>query len=133
MRKSYGTAFVDVVLDARAQGRPLAIEFEGAQDGDAQFSLQIWRLLDSGPRRKPRPVPEEAGGPRVLGTVGPGARLVYTVPSIDLTEFKRIGLIITRADADEALDPVGQYTIRLLPREDAEDSPTRGESGPPWR
>ena len=40
-------------------------------------------------------------------------RLICTIPAIDRTATDRLGLIITRTDARESSDPVGEYTIVL--------------------
>ena len=113
IHSSYGMDFIDVVLDPLTDGQPLVIELEGAANGRAAFSVQVWRLVDAELGSRPRPVPEQADGPDVVGTVGPDGRLVYTIPSIDVTQFSRIGLIIVRVDTNEGFDPVGAYAIRL--------------------
>jgi hypothetical protein len=38
---------------------------------------------------------------------------VYVILAIDVTTYNRLGLIITRVDAKENSDPVGEYTILL--------------------
>jgi hypothetical protein len=110
---SYGSAFIEVMLGASSRARPMTIEIRSARDGDASFAVQVWELFDEGRGRGPRPVPAQADGPARLGTMEPGERLAYTVPSIDLADVNRIALIITRVDANEGSDPVGEYTIRL--------------------
>jgi hypothetical protein len=37
-----------------------------------------------------------------------------------MTEYNRLGLIITRVDAKERLDPTGAYTIALHPDADSD-------------
>lgn len=39
--------------------------------------------------------------------------LVYVIPVVNTTEYNRLGLIITRFDAKESSDPIGEYTIVL--------------------
>jgi hypothetical protein len=34
---------------------------------------------------------------------------------IDVTAYNRLGILITRVDANEGSDPLGEYTIRLVP------------------
>ena len=42
-----------------------------------------------------------------------GGAHVYTIPQLDTSAYDRLGLIITRLDADETGDPVGSYRITL--------------------
>ena len=112
---SFGMDFIDVVLHPLADGSPLVIEVEGAADGRAEFSVQVWQLVDGGLGSRPRPVPEQAGGPEWVGTVSPGGRLVYAIPAIDVTQFNRLAIIFVRVDPNEDVDPVGEYAISVGP------------------
>ncbi len=115
LRRSFGMVFINVELDAATSGQPLTLEIEGALGADAELSVQVWKLVGKGPDARPRPVAEQTPGPEVLGTLRGEGRLTYTVPVIDLAEFDRLALIITRVDAAEHSDPIGEYTIRLRP------------------
>jgi hypothetical protein len=112
---SFGIDFVDIVLDPSTQGQPLTIEFSGAPDGDAEFSVEIWKLIDSGTSggSEKRLIP--VGASEQLTEQTTDGRLLYTIPEIDTGLANRLGLIITRLDSDEASDPVGAYTLRLQP------------------
>jgi len=112
---SHGMDFLDVLLHRLADGQSLVLEVEGAADGRAEFSVQVWRLVGGELGSRPRPVPGQTNGPELVGMVNSGGRLVYTIPSIDVAEFNRLAIIITRVDANEATDPLGEYTIRLTP------------------
>jgi hypothetical protein len=115
IRNSYGMDFVDVLLDASADGQSLAFEFYSAPGADAAFNVQVWELMDPGGGSRPQPVSTEVAGPKILTTTNPGGKLLYLIPAIDTTEYNRLGFIITRIDADESSDPVGAYTIVLRP------------------
>jgi len=56
-------------------------------------------------------VPTQTTAPEVL--TNENGHLVYVIPAIDTTAHNRLGLIITRVDANESSDPVGEYTIVL--------------------
>jgi hypothetical protein len=111
---SFGIEFVDVVLDPSTQGQPLTLEFSGAPGGDAEFSVEIWKLIDSGTsggserRLIPVGAPEQFTAQTIAG------KLLYEIPEIDTVVANRLGLIITRLDSEEVSDPVGAYTITLL-------------------
>lgn len=45
----------------------------------------------------------------------PDGRFIYIIPEINTAEYNRLGLIITRLDVYENIDPVGEYTIVLKP------------------
>ena len=105
--------FVDVVLDPASDGQPLTLEFYGAPGADAEFNVQLWRLMDSGDGTRPRRVPTQTTATEVLTRANADGHLVYAIPAIDVTAYNGLGLIITRVDAKESLDPVGAYTIVL--------------------
>jgi hypothetical protein len=110
---SFGVDFVEVILHPPADGQPLTLVFHAAPGSAAEFSVQVWELKDPGESRRPRPVSTEEAGPRILETTSPGAQLSHVIPAIDIAESDMLGLVITRVDANERLDPVGEYTIAL--------------------
>jgi hypothetical protein len=117
IRSSFGMDFVDVVLDPAADGQPLTIEFRPAPGGDAQFNVQLWKLIGvgggEGGGARPRPVPTQTTAPQVLAGKNADGHLSYVIPAIDTSAYNRLGLVITRFDADESSDPIGEYTIVL--------------------
>lgn len=113
--------FIDVVLDPAADGQPLTIEFRGAEGGDAEFRVQIWKLLDSGTDVRPQRVPIQSAAAAIFVSAGPSGQLSYTIPAIDKSECNRLGLIITRTDPKESSDPDGEYTILVRPGADGDD------------
>ena len=116
---SFGMSFIDVVLDPAAGGEPLTVEFTGVPGAGAEFRVQLWKLIDGGAGERPRPVPGQALAPEVLPAGDADGRVVVAIPATDLAQSNRLGLIITRVDADESSDPVGAYTIRLRAGEEA--------------
>jgi hypothetical protein len=110
---SFGVDFVDVILDPAAAGASLTLEFQGAPGAAAEFTVQIWELKHAGEGTRPRPLSSTGAGPKLLKTTNPGRELSYVIPAIDTTVGNRLGLIITRIDASERLDPVGEYTFGL--------------------
>jgi hypothetical protein len=115
IKSSFGIDFVDVVLDPGTQRQALTIEVSGAPGGSAEFSVEIWKLMDSG-------IPD-GSSKGMLRVVGPpqrtreatGGRSLLTISGIDTGAYNRLGLIITRLDSEEDSDPVGVYTIVLQP------------------
>jgi hypothetical protein len=107
---SFGIDLIDVVLDPATDGQPLTLEFYGAPSSGAEFDLQIWPLTDSEEGAKPSGVPFE-----VRTWANPDGHQFYAMPAIHTAACSRLGLIITRLDAQEATDPVGEYTIVLHP------------------
>ena len=93
-------------------GQPLTLRFHGVPGGDDEIVVQMWRLMDSGQGTRPRLVLTSTTAPEVP-TANESGRLDYVIPAIDTTAYNRLGLIITRVDANESSDPVGEYTIVL--------------------
>jgi hypothetical protein len=48
-----------------------------------------------------------------LTSANADGHLVTRIPAIDTAAANRLGLIITRVDANESSDPVGAYTVLL--------------------
>jgi hypothetical protein len=111
IRSSFGMDFVDVILDPAADGQPVTLEFHGAQGADAEFNVQIWQLMDAEVGTRPRRIGAAAIPSEVPVRVNPDGRLIYTIPAIDTAATNRLGLVITRLDARESSDPIGEYTI----------------------
>jgi hypothetical protein len=98
--------FIEVRLDPALHNRRLVVEFQ-AQGGGARFDVQMWRL-DAGEVR-----PRALTGHPEATVPGQDGLHVYTIPQMDATAYDRLALIITRLDADEAVDTEGGYTITL--------------------
>ena len=103
---SFGMDFIEVALDPALQGRPLTLKFRG-EGSVARFNVEVW-LLGPG-LEKPRAVTLQ---PETVPQNQDGAH-VYMLPSLDITTYDRLALIITRLDPDEATDPTGRYSITL--------------------
>ena len=93
-----------VSIDPAADGQPLTLGLYGAPGADAEFVVQLWKLMDSGQGAKPRRVPTQTTALEVLRADENG-RLNYVIPAIDTTAYNRLGLIITPVDAKEARTP----------------------------
>jgi hypothetical protein len=118
IRSSFGMDFVDVVLDPAADGQPLTVEFHTAPGADAEFNVQLWKLMGSGTGPRPQRIPAGVTTVEILTRVNPDGPLFYVIPAIDTAAYNRVGLIITRFDANEGSDPAGEYTILLHPAAD---------------
>jgi hypothetical protein len=106
---SFGIDLVDVELDDAANGEPLTIEIRGAPGSEAAFGVQVWKLAGPSPAT-------QAPSPEAVVQIEPGADGVYVIPAIDTAAYDRLGLIITRLDAEEALDGDGAYELVLRPQ-----------------
>jgi hypothetical protein len=104
---SYGIDLVEIALDPAAAGRPLTIELHGNTRGAAEFRLEIWQVREEDERLLPVTVAPAATIRRESGF------LSYTLPEIDTERYTHLGLIITRVDNREDIDPRGDYTLLL--------------------
>ena len=82
-------------------------ERHGSPAGSAEFRLEVGRLMAAGRRLLPAALAPEAAVSR------PDGSLSFSLPELDLARYNRLGLIITRVDGGERLDPVGSYTLVL--------------------
>jgi hypothetical protein len=115
IKSSFGMDFVDVELGPSADAQPLSIQFQGAPGSQAAFNVQLWKLMDSGAGTKPRRVTGPSNDTEMFARTNVDGQLIYEIPAIDLRAYNRLGLIITRLDAEEGVDPNGEYTIVLKP------------------
>ena len=67
----------------------------------------------------PQRVPTQTTTPQVLTRTNADDHLSYVISAIDTSAYNRLGLIITRVDAKEGSDPIGEYIIVLYPRVDS--------------
>jgi hypothetical protein len=126
IESSFGMDFVDVILDPAADKQPLTLEFHPAPGADAEFSVQLWKLIDSGEGARPQRVPTYITATEILTRTSPDGHLLHVIPAINTTAYNRLGLIITRFDAEESSDPIGEYTIVLRADADSDDGPIPG-------
>jgi hypothetical protein len=115
IRSSYGIDLLEVELGSQADGQPLTIEFHRDLASRAEFSVQVWKLMDDGTGSSWQPHLSAAAPAQELKQEDEAGDLVYHIPQIDRTEFNSLALIIVRLDREEELDPVGVYTIVLRP------------------
>lgn len=110
---SFGMDFVHVTLGRAADGQPLRLELHQPPGAAAEFAVQVQELKTLDKRLKLQPISNEETGQRVLQTKSPTGALSYVISAVDRTEYDRLGLIITRVDANERSDPLGEYTVLL--------------------
>jgi hypothetical protein len=115
IRSSYGMDFVEVVLDDKVNGQPLTLGFKGDPEGGAEFSVQLWKLMDDGTGTSWQPSLTASSPAETLIQKTADGRLLYTIPEIDTGVYNRLGLMITRLDSQEDLDAGATYTLELYP------------------
>jgi hypothetical protein len=111
IRSSFGMDFIELKLRPEVTGQPLTIEVLPAPQTGAEYSVQIVRMhtLGNGGIASHKIVQVMPTESLVEGLTG--APLHFHIPAIDLDTYNQIGVIITRVDARENLDPVGAYTL----------------------
>jgi hypothetical protein len=112
---SYGMDFVEVALDADANGGSLVLEFYGVPGADAAFGVQLWKLVDLEGGGRSRSLQPQGSALATLTDAGANGHHLFVIRTVNTAEFNRLALIITRIDAQESSDPIGQYTIVLRP------------------
>jgi hypothetical protein len=110
---SYGMDFVDVILDPSVNGQSITLEFYGVPGAAAEFNVQLWKLMDAEGGTQRQSITPYTVTAEVLTEMSADGHQIYVIPEIATTEYNRLGLIITRVDANEDSDPIGEYTIAL--------------------
>ena len=117
---SFGMDFVHVALGRAADGQPMTLELHQAPGAAAELAVEVRALknLDRSPKLQPiSTISSQEVSQGVVRTKTSAGALSYVIPAVDRAEYDRLGLIITRVDASERLDPVGAYTVVLRPAE----------------
>ncbi len=115
IRSSFGMDFIDIQLAPGVQGQPITIELHGEPSGGTVFSLQVVRLWDQDAGWGSQPALLRGLPVAALASGAAGDLLVLSLSPADLAASNRLGVIITRLDAGEALDPLGAYTLLVKP------------------
>jgi len=110
---SFGIDLVDVALDPSLDGQSLVIEFYGAAGAEAEFMVQVWYLMGLKDGAQPRPVATQAIPLAARSGADPHGHTSLVISQIDMAKYDRLGLVITRIDSKESLDPSGRYTVTL--------------------
>jgi hypothetical protein len=112
IRSSFGIDLVEVTLDPATDGQPLTLEFVSMSGPGVEFGIQVVPLADSGEGAAPLRIPSNATAIELLQVTADGQRS-YHVPAVSTASCNRLGLVITRLDAGEAWDALGEYAIVL--------------------
>lgn len=112
IRGSFGIDLVDVMLDPATDGRPLTIEFRAMSAPGVEFSVQVVPLAGSGEGSAPLRGAADTVAGEILSVGADGQRSTL-IPADRTASYNRLGLIITRLDAAETSDLLGEYAIVL--------------------
>jgi hypothetical protein len=115
IESSFGIDFIDVKLDPDADGKPMRLEFYAAPGTGTEFKVQLWKLTDSGDETLPQRGATQEVVPEILASENSDGRVTYLIPVVDTAAYNRLALVISRLDANENRDPVGEYTVTLGP------------------
>ncbi len=109
---SFGIDLIEVTLDPAVNGQPLALELHTVPGAAASFAVQAW-TADAAMRAPDSSASAPEDAQVILTTRQLGGKLTHVIPAVDAIRLSKLGLIVTRIDANERLDPVGEYTIIL--------------------
>jgi hypothetical protein len=115
IKSSFGMDFIDLQLQPEVNGQPLTIELYAQAQGGAQYHVQLLKLQKLGGSGMSSQRMVQVSPPEMLRNEVPDATLSLSIPAVELDTYNRIGIIITRVDAREHLDPVGAYTLVVNP------------------
>ncbi len=110
---SFGIDLVSVILAPDLRGRPLVIELSGSAGGQAEFVVQVLYLEDAHDGSAPRLVATQSVPPAMQTAANPVGHAFIVIPHLDTAHYDVLGLVITRGDANEHLDPSGAFTVTL--------------------
>ena len=115
INSSFGIDFVEVRLDGFESVRELQIDISGMQGGEAEFNVQVWKLITNGKDDETKQKLISAYNPEHFLVTKDSDISSLVISADELENYDRLGFVITRLDMDEIQDPVGGYTINLVP------------------
>jgi hypothetical protein len=115
INSSFGIDFVEVRLDGFESVRELQIDISGMQGGEAEFNVQVWKLITNGKDDETKQKLISAYNPEHFLVTKDSDISSLVISADELEVYDRLGFVITRLDMDEIQDPVGGYTINLVP------------------
>jgi hypothetical protein len=115
MMSNHDTDWIDVVFAPAAEGWPLTVELKVSSASGVELDVQVLRLADAyeSARSQHDLIPTAAA--EACAEKAPGGPLVCVIPEIRTAHTNRLGLIITRLDAQERSESAGEYTVVLRP------------------
>lgn len=113
IQSSYGMDFIDLKLRPAEPEQELTIQVAGLDHGKAEFSVQILKLHKqvSGGMSSQKAI--QVMPAELLKQETPDSPVTITISPGALQGCNRIGIIITRVDASESIDPNGAYTLLI--------------------
>jgi hypothetical protein len=113
IKSSFGMDFIDISLGPSAQGKSLTLDFNTAPEKKGVYNVQVWKLMVPGQGQKPRRIHQQPAASFVISSDHRDKHYLLSIIEIDLEQWDRLGLIITRIDPNEKLDPTGEYTFKV--------------------
>ena len=113
INSSFGVDFIEVQLEFPATEKQLEIEVSGLESGEAEFNVQVWKLvthdLEDGSQQKII----NPADPDQLLTIMDSQSGTFLISAEELRNYDRLGFAITRLDINEVQDAEGGYVINL--------------------
>jgi len=109
---SFGIDLIEVTFDPAVNGQSMALELHTVPGAAAGFAVQAW-TADAAMRAPDSSASAPEDAQVILTTRQLGGKLTHVIPTVDTISPSKLSLIVTRIDANERLDLVGEYTIIL--------------------
>ena len=108
---SYGIDLLELELDPAAQGKSLKINLGTTSPSEEKFLVELKEIRIEHNDTWVKRFPTQAG--ILKSALTENGQLSLVVPDLDTQAYNGLGVIITRLDPHEDLDPFGEYTVQV--------------------
>jgi len=109
---SYGIDLLELELDPSAEGKTLKLIFKNISDPEDEFHVEVWKVKTLQSEAEPESYSAQIGESKSIRTEN--GYLTVEVDNLNVDEFNKLGLIITRMDSFENQDGTGSYLIQAM-------------------
>jgi hypothetical protein len=109
---SYGIDLLELELDPSAEGKTLKLIFKNISDPEDKFHVELWKVKTLQSEAEPESYSAQMGEAKSMRTEN--GYLTVEVDDLNINEFNKLGLIITRMDSFENKEETGRYLIQAI-------------------
>jgi len=109
---SYGIDLLELEFDPSANGKTLKLIFKNISDPEDAFHVELWKVKTLQSEAEPESYSAQRGESMSMRTEN--GYLTMEVDNLNVNEFNKIGLIITRIDSSENTEASGRYLIQSV-------------------
>ena len=109
---SYGIDLIELTLDPSLEGKKVKLVVTSSNEANLAFHIEVWKIKTPSDSSSSEQQLAEVAVP--ISRPMKNGSLILEFENTNQDSFNRLGLIITRTDQYEEVEPSGAYSIQLL-------------------